>query len=129
MTSARAQRPREVPDALVAIWCSVWLVVGAWTAYEMWQLSRLSGTVAVTSRSLDEAWAALESLGPLPVVGDSSTELGAQVRANAAQVQRGSRQAGASVRRLSVLRGLAIGLVPTVPVLMAHCVLRRAGRA
>lgn len=129
MTTSRARRPHAVPDAPVATWCSVWLVVGAWTAYEMWQLSRLSETVAVTGRPLDEAGATLESLGLLPVVGASSADLGAQVRANAAQVERGSRQPGISVRRLSVLLGFAVALVPTVPVLVAQNVLRGAHRA
>ena len=126
--SAESPGRSEVPDALVALWCALWLVVGGWTAYEVWQLASLSETVAVSGRSLDEAGSALESLEPVPVVGESAAELGTRVRANAAEIVRDAGDARQSVRRLSVLLGLAIGLVPTVPVLVAHRTLRGGAR-
>lgn len=113
-------------SALVALWCTVWLVVGAWTGYEMWQLSSLSSTVADSGRALDEAGIALESLGQVPFVGDRTAALGADVRANGADIMRSADDAGTSIRRLAVLLGFVIALVPSVPAVVAHRVL--AGR-
>ena len=126
--SAGSRGGNEVPDSLVALWCALWLVVGGWTAYEVWQLAALSDTVAVSGRTLDESGSALESLEPVPVVGESAAELGTRVRGNAAEIVRGADEARESVRRLSVLLGLTIGLVPTVPVLVVHRTLRGGTR-
>lgn len=123
MTGVRG-RP-ALPDTVVALWCALWLVVGAWTAYEMWQLSGLSDTVADTGRTLDSAGEALQSLGGVPVVGDRTEQLGNEVRANAAQVVDSAGDAGQAVRRLSVLLGLTIALVPSGAVLLLRHVVRR----
>ena len=120
---------RRLPAAVVARWCALWLVVGAWTAYEMWQLAGLSQTVADTGRTLGEAGQALQSLGSIPVVGDATERLGTAVRADAGEIVASAGDAGESVRRLSVLLGLTIALVPTVPVLAARRVVRDPGAA
>jgi hypothetical protein len=117
-------------DGLVAVWCALWLVVGAWTGYEVWQLSDLAETVEVTGRSLDEAGIALESLAEVPVVGGGTAELGSRVRADAREIVVSADQATGSIRRLSVLLGLVIALVPSVPVVVArHTALHAAARA
>ena len=111
-------RARELPAALVALWCALWLVVGVWTAYEMWQLAGLSDTVADTGRTLGEAGEALQSLGSVPVVGETTERLGTAVRADARDIVTSAGNAGEAVRRLSVLLGVTIVLVPTVPVVV-----------
>ena len=113
-------RARELPAAVVAVWCALWLVVGVWTAYEMWQLAGLSDTVADTGRTLGEAGQALQSLGSVPVVGDTTERLGTAVRADAQEIITSAGNAGEAVRRLSVLLGVTIALVPTVPVVVAQ---------
>lgn len=105
---------------LVAAWCALWLVVGVWTGYEVWQLSALTSSVADSGRALDEAGSALQRLEQLPVVGDSTERLGTEVRVNAAGIVEGADAAGSSVRRLSVLLGLTVVLVPSVPAVVAH---------
>lgn len=110
---------------VIATWCALWLVVGVWTGYELWQLSDLGVTVAGSGRALDSAGSALESLGAVPVVGDRTAELGAEVRGNAAEIISGSAEARASMRRLAVLLGLAVSLVPSAPVLAVHVAVRR----
>lgn len=130
MSVRTTARPPEADttQALVALWCALWLVVGVWTGYETWQLSELSDTVAVTGQTLDEAGSALESLGSVPVVGETSAQLGSQVRQNAAEIVDSAGAAGSSVRRLSVLLGFTIALVPSAPVLVVHRMLgRRTG--
>lgn len=131
---AAPERPTDVPrsagssrslDAAVALWVALWLVLGTWTAVEVWRLADLTRTVAGSGIALDEAGRALEALGQVPVVGDESAELGGQVRANARDIVAGAEDARGSMRRLSVLLGLATAFVPTVPVVVMHRVLRR----
>lgn len=121
----RRDAPGELYRGVIATWCALWLVVGAWTGYELWQLSDIGPTVAESGRALDSAGTALESLGSVPVVGDSTAELGSEVRANAEHIVADAIEARASIRRLAVLLGLAIALVPSVPVLAAYAAVRR----
>lgn len=112
-------------SGVIATWCALWLVVGIWTGHELWQLSELGATVAGSGRALDSAGSALESLASAPVVGDRTAELGAEVRANATDIVRGAGEARGSMRRLSVLLGLTVALVPSTPVLALHVAVRR----
>lgn len=136
-SDARAPRPGAGPAAAtaarknregaLAVWCTLWLVLGIWTGYEVWQLAALSDTVAASGRTLDQAGAALESLDSVPVVGDETAELGSSVRANAGDIVESAQSAEASVRRLSILLGLAVALLPSVPVLVVYLLARRPG--
>lgn len=105
---------------LVGTWVVLWLVVGAWTGYELWQLAELGGTVADSGRALDAAGSGLQSLGGIPLVGEETEQLGEQVRRNAEDIVVAARDAQSGGRRLAVLLGLAVALVPSVPVLAAQ---------
>lgn len=115
----------DVVRGLVATWVVMWLVVGAWTGYELWQLADLGATVAESGRALDAAGSGLQSLGSLPVVGEDTAALGDQVRSNAEDIVAAAGNAQSGARRLAVLLGLAVALVPSLPVLFAHLALRR----
>ena len=116
---------RRAIDTAMALWVALWLFLGAWTAVEVWRLADLTNTVADSGVALDEAGKALESLSSVPLVGDRSAELGTQVRENADDIVADSARARGSFRRLSVLLGVAVALVPTVPVIAMQRVLRR----
>lgn len=110
-----ARRGASRWSGAVAAWCALWLVVGGWTGYELWQLSDLGGAVAETGRSLGAAGEALEGLGSTPLVGDRTEEIGAQVTSSAADIVREAEGAQGSLRQLAVLLGLTVTLVPSVP--------------
>lgn len=123
--SAPRRPSGDVVTGLVATWVALWLVIGSWTGYELWQLGDLGATVADSGRALDAAGTGLQSLGPIPVVGEQTAELGQQVRTNAQDIVAGAAEAQSRTRRLAVLLGLAVALVPSVPVLAVHLALRR----
>jgi len=108
----------EVWNGALATWCAFWLVVGIWTGYELWQLAELGSTLADSGRALDSAGTALQSLGRVPVVGDSTEELGREVSANASEIVADAGRAKSSLRQVGVLVGLTISLVPTVPAVV-----------
>lgn len=113
----------------VAAWCALWLVVGGWTGFELWQLGDLGGAVAETGRSLGAAGEALEGLGSTPLVGERTEEIGAQVTSSAQDIVREAEGARGSLRQLAVLLGLTVTLVPSVPAVVALSVVGRRERS
>lgn len=124
-TSGGTGAGSDVWTGALAAWVALWLVVGAWTGYEVWQLSELGATVADSGRALDSAGSALQGLGDVPLVGDSTSELGEEVRANAADIVADADSAQSSLRQLAVLLGLSLALLPSVPAVVLIVLLRR----
>ncbi|MCU1676160.1 MAG: hypothetical protein JWM93_918 [Frankiales bacterium] len=114
-------------DALVVVWCVFWIVLGTWIGQQMWQVSKLTDTVADSGKALHQAGEALTSFAGLPLVGERSAALGATVAQNADQIVQGADDAKSSTRRLAVLLGLSIVLVPLAPVLGFYVPARRRG--
>lgn len=111
------ERTVRTLDGLVVFWVVLWLVVGLWSGYEIWQLSSLSRSTVKSGQALDGAGRAFQSLGNVPLVGDAPAQFGGRVRATAADIVASATEAGRSTRRLSVLLGLSITLIPVTPVL------------
>lgn len=120
------QRTVHLFDGVAVFWVVLWLVISLLTAFEIWQLSRLSTTAEKSATAIDRAGEALQSLGELPFVGDTPTELGDQVRSAADEIDRSADETKADVRRLSVLLGLAVFLIPVSPILGLYLPLRMA---
>ncbi|CAN5780484.1 hypothetical protein BH20ACT6_BH20ACT6_21830 [soil metagenome] len=118
----------RVLDGLVAFWLVLWLVMGAWTGYTMWQLSAMGDTLASSGEALDSAGTALEALSDVPVVGDRTAELGQQVVKTAGDVTSSGADFKSRFRVLSLLIGVSIAAIPTTPVVGLYLPLRWARR-
>jgi hypothetical protein len=115
-------------DGMVAFWLVLWLVVGAWSGYTIWQVSALGDTVTKSGRALDSAGNALQSVGEVPIVGDGPGALGDEIVVTAADITTRGQEIKSDLRRLSLLLGLSIVLMPTTPVLGLYLPLRAARR-
>ncbi len=115
-------------DALTFFWVVFWVVVGGWTGYEIWQLTGLSDSVMDAGQALNTAGRALQDLGGVPLVGDRTRQLGDQIVGTAAGIVDNGASSARSIRALSVLIGLAIGVGPIGPVMVVHLPRRRALR-
>src|SRR4051794_37816247 len=112
-------RRRVFADALVATWVVVWALAG-WTA------GRALDRVSEVTHSAEGASAAVVRTGEsirgvdVPVVGTVFKDAGDQVvdAGRAAQAQ--AHDSGSSVRKASILLGLAGWLVPTLPLLLIY---------
>ncbi len=93
---------------------------------QIWQLGRLSATAVESGEALDSAGAALQLVGRVPVVGPRSKRLGDEVRAAAQRIQESAAASQDNIRRLGVLLGVSIALVPVAPVVAAYAPLRLA---
>ncbi len=113
-----------VLDALALSWVTLWLVLAVATAVEVWRLSALSDSAEVSADAVQRVGRALQSLSGLPVVGDAPAEVGKEIAAAAADIDAAADQARADARRLSILLGLAVFLVPVTPVLALYAPMR-----
>lgn len=121
-------RHLTVWDAFALFWVVFWLVVGGWIGYSIWQLTGLSAGILDSGKAIDTAGRALQDLSRVPVIGDRTGELGDQVVSTAAQISSGALQADGSIRALSVLIGIALGIGPMGAVLFAYLPWRLAHR-
>lgn len=130
LTSARgtARSTIRLLDGLALAWCVAWLVVGGWVGAELWQLADLGDTLARSGSALDSSGRALQELRGIPLIGETPGRIGDQVRATAADVVVQGGEARASARRLAVLLGLTVALLPLTPVLLYLPLRLRAGR-
>lgn len=113
-------------DGLVLLWVVLWLVIGGWAGYTMWQVSQVGETVVTSGQAIGSTGDALESLGDVPVVGDRTAELGSEVVAAADDIVRRGHEVQSQLRQLSVLLGLAIVVLPATPVLGLYLPMRNA---
>ncbi len=113
---------------MILFWCVLWILVGTWTGVQIHQLTGLTDSTVQSGRALQTAGAALRSVSSVPVIGDRTGELGQQVSATADGIIASGGDARASVQRLSILIGLAVGLGPCAPVLLGYIPLRISRR-
>jgi hypothetical protein len=118
-------RRRLFTDALVATWVVVWALAG-YTAGRT--LDRLSAV----PRSAEGAGTAVVHTGEsirdvdVPVVGAPFKGVGGQVIAAGRKAEQQARAGESKVHRASVFFGLAIWLVPTLPLLLIYGPVRMA---
>ena len=115
-------------DGMVAFWLVLWLVVGAWSGYTIWQVSALGDTVTKSGNALGSAGEALQSMREVPLIGETPAELGDQVVDTAVDITARGQAIKSDLRRLALLLGLSIVLMPTTPVLGLYLPLRLARR-
>jgi hypothetical protein len=112
-------RRRPVVDALVLVWVLVWAVAG-YTA------GRALDRVSEVTRSAEGAGAAVVRTGKsirdvdVPVVGAAFKDAGNSVIEAGRAAQAQARESGSSVRKASILLGLVVWLVPSLPLLLIY---------
>ncbi|MEO7421988.1 MAG: hypothetical protein ABIU87_06290 [Ornithinibacter sp.] len=122
---ARAIRTR---DGVVVFWVVFWLAVGAWTGYQLWQLTGLAASTVDSGRSLGSAAEALQKLSSVPLIGERTGALGEQIGSTAEHIVSSGQQADRSIRGVSVLLGVSLAVAPAGAVLMFYLPARMARR-
>ena len=117
---------RSALRAFVALWIVVWIGVGIWTGYEVNNLRSLSDTVVKSGSAMETTGGALRGLRVIPFVGGDVDRVGRQVTSAGASAVESGRNSRSAVDRLAILLGIAVGLIPTVPVLVVYVLLSRA---
>ena len=117
-------RRRAFADTLVVTWVIVWALAG-WTA------GRALDRVSEVTHSAEGAGVAVVRTGEsirdvdVPVVGTVFKEAGDQVIVAGRAARDQARDSGSSVRKAAILLGLAVFLVPVLPLLLIYGPARR----
>ncbi len=119
-------RTLRVLDLALAVWVLVWIVLGLRVGAEVRGLSDLSETVTRSGTAVVESSEGLRALEGAPFVGDQIEETADRVREAGESAQASGRSSRDSVRDLSILLGLAIGVIPSLPVIGFYLPLRVA---
>ena len=112
-------RRRHLADAIVLAWVLAWAVLG-WTA------GRALDKVSEVTRSAEGAGAAVVRTGEsirdvdAPVIGPVFKETGESVIDAGKAARDQARDSGSSVRKAAILLGLAVWLVPSLPLLVSY---------
>jgi hypothetical protein len=115
-----SSRALHALDVALAIWVAVWLGLGIAIGVKVHDLTALSATVARDGRAVETVAGSLHSLGSVPLIGGQIAKDAGQVQqAGASAASSGARSASA-IRVLSVLLGIAVAFLPTVPVLCLY---------
>lgn len=112
------RRGRALRDSLVVFWVVLWMAVAVLTGYQVWSLSSVSDSVAASGSAADQAGEGLQRVSELPLVPEGLRDLGDSVRAAAGEIQGSAVGIRADVRRLGVLLGFSVAIIPMVPVLL-----------
>jgi hypothetical protein len=113
-------------DVAVVLWLALWIALAVLVAREVRDLRQLSDTVVVAGAAVEDTGDAVDALGTLPFVGNRVGNVADEVRAAGRSAQESGRESRSSIDDLSVLLALAIGLVPTLPLLALYTPLRVA---
>jgi hypothetical protein len=113
-------------DVAALVWVTAWVVLAVLVAREVRHLRELSDTVVVAGAAVQETGELLHSLGSVPLVGTQVEVVAERVQAAGRSAQVSGRDSRDSTEDLSVLLGLSIGLIPTLPLLGLYAPLRIA---
>ena len=115
---------RRAVDALLVVWVACWVFVGIRVGHEVRGLSDLSETVIRSGVAIAESANALDALDDVPLVGSDFGDVTNRVREAGESAQASGRSSQESVRNLSILLGLAIAVMPSLPVVGFYLPLR-----
>nr|MDP8944057.1 phenylalanine--tRNA ligase subunit alpha [Actinomycetota bacterium] len=106
-------------DAALALWAAAWIAMGVAVASSVDDLVILPDTFTSVGGAIEGSGRAIGAL-ELPVVGNPLRRPGAEVREAGREVASSGRAGRDEVEHASNLLGLAIALIPTLPLLVLY---------
>lgn len=122
--TAPSGRRIRVLDALVAFWVAAWIVIGIFVAIEVRGLRSLSNTLVRTGAAISQTADALGIVNRIPLLGGQVGSIQRQVKAAAASAASSGRSSRDDIGDLSILLGVSIALIPSVPIAGLYAPLR-----
>ena len=103
-------------DAAIAGWLIAWILIGVQVGREVKSLGDLSDTAVLAGSAIEQTADVLDQIGRIPVVGSSVGGLADSIRKTGRSARQNGAASRGSVDDLSVLLGLSIALIPTIPL-------------
>lgn len=113
-----------VLDALLVAWALTWIAFGLTVASEVKGLRELSGTVSNVGGAVEETGRSIGSLDDLPVIGGRVGEPSRRIEEAGRSAADSGRSSAGSIEELSFLLGLAVAVIPSVPLFGFYLPLR-----
>jgi len=114
--SPPSRRLRLAIDVALAGWLIAWIIMGIQVGREVGQLGDLSDTAVLAGTAIEQTADVLDQIGRIPLIGTPVGDLADNIR----RTGKSARQNGAATRDdvhdLSVLLGISIALIPTIPL-------------
>lgn len=107
-------------DIALIVWSVAWIAMGIAVSREVNGLAELSDTVRTVGGAVEASGGALEALSDLPLVGETIVGPSDQIEEAGRSAQESGESSRGSIDALSVLLGLAIALVPSVPLIALY---------
>jgi hypothetical protein len=111
-------------DIAAVLWIAGWIVLALLVAREVRELRALSDTVVTAGVAVEDTGDLLGSLQDVPFVGGRVGDVATRVREAGTSARISGRDSRQTTEDLSVLLALAIGLIPTLPLLGLYAPLR-----
>jgi len=115
-------------DVGVAVWIAVWIVVAVVVWHDIAVQAQLSRDVVKVGTAVRDTGRALGVVGALPLVGGQIGDFAHRIQSMGTDVQGSGRSSHDAVRRLAVVAGLALGVLPAALVLLLYLPLRASWR-
>jgi hypothetical protein len=104
----------------------VWAVAGITLGREIQQLAEVTNSARDAGRATQSAADALDSLSDAPVVGGAIGDSADRIRSTGQGAIDGAEEGRTRIRRLGVIVGALIAIVPTLPLLVLYLPDRQA---
>jgi hypothetical protein len=111
-------------DVAAILWLAGWIVLALFVGREVRDLRELSDTVVTAGVAVEDTGTLLGSLQDVPFIGGQVGDAAARVREAGESARISGRDSRQTTENLSVLLALAIGLIPTLPLLGLYAPLR-----
>lgn len=126
MTREISSRSLMLLDAAAVAWVAICVVLALLLSAEVRGLSRNGDAVVYVGRQVESVGVTLEQLASVPVIGAEVGSAARNVRAAGRRAQMSGREARDSTESLSTLFGIAVIVIPVVPLLFFYLPLRVA---
>ena len=110
----------RVVDATVLAWVLVWALLGYAAAQSLGELTRVTDSVSSVGGSVVDAGDAIGALGDTPIIGGAVGDAGESVSGAGREAQAQAAESRDSVESAALGLGLAVWLVPTLPLLALY---------
>jgi len=125
-TAPFAGRSARVFTLAVVLWIALWIGFAVAISLDVRNLRSLGDTVSSSGRALGQTAQALRQLGSLPFVGPRIARVADQIEEVARSAESSGAESRSSATSLSILLGIAVALIPTIPILALYLPLRRS---
>jgi hypothetical protein len=111
------------PDVVLALWVVLWITLAVAVALNTRDVAKLGGTVTQTGTAMRQVGGVI---GSVPLVGGDVSGASQSLEEAGASAEANGTEAGDAADRLGIFLGIAIAVIPSVPVIGLYLPIRLA---